>query len=137
MCIRLGPLLRIRSSDRRETSIIRSSSRSYNQKAAVRLFLVQSVRQLKQMLRLVIRHCMVPSSGSRCLRTIRPQSERLVIGTIQMVQHLNKLLEAQLNYKIQSTKHRYELYPIRIFSRSGPLALISVDILLTLESSFW
>ena len=43
MCFRLGPLLRIRSSNRRETSIIRSRSRSYNQKAAVRLFLVQSV----------------------------------------------------------------------------------------------
>jgi hypothetical protein len=43
MCFRLGPLLRICSSDRRATSIIRSHSRSYNQRAAVRLFLVQSV----------------------------------------------------------------------------------------------
>jgi hypothetical protein len=60
-----------------------------------------------------------------------------MIGTIQMVQHLDELLEAQLNDKIQSIEHQYELYPIRIFSRSGPLALISVDILLTLESSSW
>lgn len=43
MCFRLGPLLRICSSDRRATSIIRSHSRSYNQRAAVRLFLVPSV----------------------------------------------------------------------------------------------